>query len=272
MDEQSADPGFAEPVEGVGRWRRLRDLVVVAVCAVLVAGALLAVGRLVGDDGGVPTSGSGGHVVARPAGSGGGPLEVSGTGVGGQRFGTDADEVVAAVSARLGKPDVTMAPQRYARIPGNRGWFEDGDDPLSPSWRHRVVSVRCWQALCLVFGGAAPDALRLRGWELADHPRWAEQSELEQPDLMGPDVRLAGSGVRLGDSWTTLHAAYPDTVVTGAEGASVAVGRAPWAGVSDGAAAWRLSGQWDYTHPHRAPSDAVVVRLSGGDGPEPGCC
>ena len=137
MDEQSADPGFAEPVARVGRWRRVRDLVAVAVCAVLVAVALLAVGRLLSDDGRDASSGpGGGHVVARPAGSGAGPVEVSGTGVDGQRFGADADEVVAAVSARLGEPDLSVAPRRYVRIPGNRGWFEDGGDPLSPSWRH----------------------------------------------------------------------------------------------------------------------------------------
>jgi hypothetical protein len=52
----------------------------------------------------------------------------------------------------------------------------------------------------------------------------------------------------------------------------VAVHDTPWTGVFDGVAGWRLSGSWDYTHPFRAPADAVVTRLSGDEGPQPGCC
>jgi hypothetical protein len=52
----------------------------------------------------------------------------------------------------------------------------------------------------------------------------------------------------------------------------VAVKNTPWADVSDGAAGWRLSGQWDHTRPSQAPDGAVVTRLSGDEGPEPGCC
>ena len=91
-------------------------------------------------------------------------------------------------------------------------------------------------------------------------------------DLPRSDVRLAGTGIRLGDSWERLHAAYPDVVVSGAEGSTVAVRNTPWAVVFDGVAGWRLSGPWDYTHPARAPAGAVVTRLSAGEGPEPGCC
>ena len=91
-------------------------------------------------------------------------------------------------------------------------------------------------------------------------------------DLQLPDVRLADTGIGLGDSWKRLHAAYPRTVVTGAEGASLAVQKTPWPGIFDGVAGWRLSGIWDFERPTHVPGGAVVTRLSGGQGPEPGCC
>lgn len=201
-----------------------------------------------------------------PTLAGDGPLEVSGAGVGTQPFGTDADEVVAALTARFGEPDRAVGPLRYVRIRGSDRWFETAGDPLSPSWRYPVAAETCWDALCLVLGGDDADTLRLRGWVLAE-PGFAMPA-----DPPRPDVRLAGTGLRLGDTWTRLHAAYPDTVVHGAEGASLAVVDTPWPGFTDGAAAWRLSGTWDYRHPTRAPAGAVVIRLSGGEGPEPGCC
>ena len=191
----------------------------------------------------------------------GGQLEVSGSGVGRQPFGTDADEVVAAVTARFGEPARAEGPARYSRIPGHDGWFEVAEDPISPSWQYAVVSVACWSALCLIFGGHDADSVQLRGWELDLVP--GQQS---------PDVHLAGTGIRLGDTWKKLHAAYPDAVVGGAEGASLAVQNTPWPGIFDGVAPWRLSGVWDYTRPHHVPPGAVVTRLSGGEGPEPGCC
>ena len=175
-----------------------------------------------------------------------GPLEVSGTGVGEQPFGTDAEGVVAEVTARFGEPDRTVGPQRYTRIQGSDRWYETADDPLSPSWGHPVFAETCWAALCLVLGGAEPDSLQLRGWVLAE-PGYAKPH-----DPPRPDVRLAETGLRLGDSWKRLHAAYPGTVVHGAEGASLAVIDTPWPGFTDGVAAWRLSGNWDYTHPTRA--------------------
>ncbi len=112
--------------------------------------------------------------------------------------------------------------------------------------------------------------MRLRGWELAQHRRWSGFEELQ--DVRDPDVRLADTDIRLGDSWRRLHAAYPSTVVRGAEGASLAVLDTPWTTVSDGAAGWRLSGRWDPARPTHVPGGAVVTRLSGGEGPQPGCC
>ncbi|MGZ8738222.1 MAG: hypothetical protein ACXWW7_13735, partial [Nocardioides sp.] len=99
--------------------------------------------------------------------------------------------------------------------------------------------------------------------------RWSEYAGV---DATSPEVTLAGTGIRLGDSWKALHAAYPSTGVAGAEGNSLAVADTPWEGIFDGAAAWRLSGEWDFEHPTTAPSDATVSRISAGEGPEPGCC
>ena len=249
--------------------RRTQGLIALAASVAVVAGGLVGVSRLLADDrcrGRRVARG----VRRRTAGVVGGPLDVSGSGVGTQPFGTDADEVLAAVGARFGEPDLTLGPQRYVRIPGSGAWFEDADDPLSPSWQYPITSVTCWETLCLVFGGEAVDTLQLRGWELAQHRRWSGFEE--RKDLHSPDVRLVGTGIRLGDSWKRLHAAYPGTVVGGAEGASVAVHNTPWTGVFDGVAGWRLSGQWDYAHPTEAPAGAVVTRLSGGEGPQPGCC
>lgn len=198
------------------------------------------------------------------------PLEVSGSGVGSLDFGSNAEEVVSAVSAELGEPDLTVGPLRFSRIRGHEGWFQDADDAISLSWGYPVASVSCWRVLCLVMGGQDQESLQLRGWELAEQPRWSEFEAVANPQL--PDIRLAETGIRLGDPWAELHTAYPATEIQGAEGASVAVRGTPWAGISDGAAAWRLSGTWDHRHPATAPDGAVVTRLSGGEGPQPGCC
>lgn len=269
------------PVDAIlvgGRRRRLaqrrRTALAVVASVVVVAGTIAGVARLVADDGdGRSLDPAGDATSASTGGSdpASGRLAVSGAGVGTQAFGADADEVVAAVTDRLGSPDVTVGPTRYARIPGDDRWYEDAGDPISPSWAYPVLSVSCWHDLCLLFGGEQADALVLRGWELAETGRWAASGVVPR-GAERSDVRLAGSGIRLGDSWEELHAAYPGTVVGGGEGASLVVDEAPWEGIFDGVGAWRLSGEWDYTHPTRAPEGAVVTRLSGGEGPEPGCC
>lgn len=272
MDEQQAQVEYDEPVAAAGRPRRplrTRGILAVVASGLLMAGALVGSFWLLtdGDRAPSPAPSSGTSVSSDAVADG--PLGVSGTGVGAHPFGTDADQVVADVTALLGDPDLAAEPRRYHRIRGSDGWFEDGDDPISPSWRYPVAATTCWDRLCLVLGGNDVDALELRGWELTEH---GDRSGEEVQDREVPDVRLAGSGIRLGDSWERLHAAYPDTIVAGAEGASLAVGRTPWAGIFDGAAEWRLSGQWDHTRPHQSPPGAAVTRLSGGEGPEPGCC
>lgn len=259
--------------DGAERGNRTGVALVVAACLAVVAGGFVGITRLVADDGQGRPPGSAGTQTARSTtqpSSPEGPLEVSGSGVGTHPFGTDADDVLAVLTTRLGEPDLTLGPQRYFRIAGHDGWFEEVDDPISPSWHYPVASVACWRVLCVIFGGSEAGVLQLRGWELAQYRRWSEFEQMK--DLHLPEVRLTGSGIRLGDSWERLHAAYPNTVVGGAEGASLAVHTTPWPGVSDGAAGWRLSGQWDFAHPTRAPESAVVTRLSGGEGPEPGCC
>ncbi len=259
--------------------RRTRGLVAVVATLAVVAGGVVGVGRLLDDHRTVSPAPSPGPATGGPAPTEdpppsvtptARPLVVSGSRVGGSALGTDADTVLADLTSRLGDPDLTVGPQRYVRIAGSQGWFADGSDPLSASWQHRTTSVACWGALCVTFGGADTDSLLLRGWELSEVNRWADYERVEDP--RSPDVRLAGSGLGLGDSWKKLHAAYPGTGIGGGEGSSVVVQGTPWAGVSDGVGAWRLSGAWDYTRPGRAPVGAVVTRLSGGEGPELGCC
>ena len=197
-------------------------------------------------------------------------LEVSGEGVAGVDFGTAIDAANAVLIDRLGQPDATVGPERYSRTEGEEGWYEFGGDPISLSWDYRVVSVSCWGGFCALFGGDAAENLALRGWELADFNRWYSSPA---PDDTGqPDVRLEGTGITLGDSWKKLKQAYPDIVSGGAEGGTLGVSNTPWPAIFDGAAEWRLSGYWDYEHPSKVPADSVVTRLSGGEGPEPGCC
>ncbi|MGD9961004.1 hypothetical protein [Nocardioides sp.] len=242
-----------------GGRRRTRGLLLLAVCAVVVGVGVLGLTRVLADDTG---PGSAAPPSPSPATPMGGSITVSGSGVGTLAFGTDAEEVVAVLTERLGDPDRRNGPQRYFRIRGSEGWFEDAADPISPSWHYPVTSQTCWDALCVIFGGDQPQTLQLRGWVLAGEPT----------QETGVDVRLAGSGVGLGDPWRRLHAAYPGTTINGGEGASLTVRDTPWSGIFDGVGEWRLSGQWDFTHPNHAPAGSRLIRLSGGDGPEPGCC
>lgn len=255
---------------GARRLRRARQassVLAVAAAVAVVAAGLVGIRHLVADAGPEPSSPPtpSSTVDAPPAGQ----LEVSGAGIGRQRFGTDAGAVLARVTARLGDPDRTVGPRRFFHQPGGGdAWFESADDPFSPSWRYPAESESCWRTLCLVFGGEGTGTLRLRGWALTTQRPWAAPRHGGRAQ---PDVRLAGSGIRLGDPWTKLHTAYPETVVAGGEGASVIVRNTPWP-VPDGVLGWRLSGAWDHTHQDRAPDGAVVTRLTGGEAPQPGCC
>ena len=254
--------------------RRTRDAVAVAAAVAVVVGAgVVGAHGLLSDDAGPGPS------LPAPVGT---PSEsptpvaprtvaVSGSGVGTQPFGADADQVRTAVTARLGDPDLSVGPERSARVAGSDRWVRDGADPMSPSWRYPVASVSCWGGFCLLFGGDDADSLRFRGWEVSRQSRWTRSGDAATA-AQDIDVRLGGSRIGLGDTWADLHAAYPATTVGGGEGASLVVHHTPWPGISDGVGAWRLSGSWDYQRPNHVPADAVITRLSAGEGPEPGCC
>src|SRR4051794_15891108 len=236
MDQRSTEPENLEPVGGAGRrgrpGRRATALVAVAAAVAVAVGGVAGVSLLGADEAPGATADRAATASGTSTPVADGSLEVSGSGVGTQPFGTDADDVLAAAVDRFGEPDRSTGPQRYARIAGSAAWFEDADDPLSPSWRYPVTDVTCWGAFCLVFGGDRADALGLRGWERAPY---GDGSEATDPAAgPEPDVRLAGTGIRLGDSWQRLRAAYPGVVAGGAEGASLAVHHLPWAAISDG--------------------------------------
>jgi hypothetical protein len=251
--------------------RRARAAVAVAAAVAVVVGAGVVGARdLLSDDAGRTVPAPAGPTSASTPPARNLALAVSGAGVGAEPFGADADQVRAAVTERLGAPDLALGPEQYSHVAGTGRWVRDGADPMSPGWRYRVTSVSCWGGFCVIFGGDDAASLRFRGWELSTHNRWAPSGGAETASPIG--VRLAGSGVGLEDGWEKLHAAYPHTTGGGGEGASLVVKDTPWPGISDGVGAWRLSGAWDYQHPSHVPANAVVTRLSAGEGPEPGCC
>ena len=228
--------------------RGTQRVVAVAACVALIAGGAIGFNRFLADD----VRGPSPDVATEPptpsptpsATPSGTPVSgsvgVSGSAVGGQAFGTDEDTAVTAITTRLGVPDLVFGPREYSRIAGQEGWYDDPADTLSLSWQYRTMSASCWGQLCLIFGGEDADSLKLRGWELAVVSRWSDESV--DTDTPAPDVRLAGTGIRLGDSWKRLHEAYPDTVPGGGEGSSLVVNNTPWPGIFDGVAEWRLSG------------------------------
>ena len=250
--------------------------VVVAVEGPLVAAGAAGLGRLVAQDSAGTSSATAGSpsvpsvtpaAPARSTRTATRPLAVSGVGVGRQRFGAGADAVVAAVSARLGEPDATGTPQRYVRIAGADGWFEDGGDPISPSWRHRFTSVTCWDVLCLVFGGADRKGLRLRGWVLAERGG----AGVEQP-LHPVDVHLAGTGLRLGDR---RERGTPGLPWDGRRGRGGRLGHCPRDPLARGVRRGRRLAALGCVGLH--PSGTGACRCPGdpalrGEGPEPGCC
>ncbi|MFN8196108.1 MAG: hypothetical protein U0R80_17735 [Nocardioidaceae bacterium] len=258
--------------------QRHTRLVALVATAVLALAGTTACEQQVADDRPAAGSEPAGGATASPAGQEATPLTVSGSGVEDLPFGADVDEVLNAVAGRFGGPDFTAGPEHYFRIEGSDDWFEVQDDPISPSWQFPMTSLACWAvqgaerpgALCLVFGGDDASSLRLRGWELSSYQRWPGFDALGADELA--DVRLADTGIGLGAGWKQLRTAYPDIAVHGAEGASLGVQDLPWDGISDGVAAWRLSGTWNFQDPTHVPRGAVVTRLSAGDGPEPGCC
>ncbi len=195
------------------------------------------------------------------------PLTASDVGLGDWAFGDPAEATVAAMGRRLGEPDVDTGWETLQRLDGRDGWYAD-DDPISPTWDHRMFRAVCWQALCGIFGGDTEATATFRGWTLSVWGRWGGG----EVDAAEPAVRLTGSGLRLGDTWADFRAAYPHAKPGGGEGASLVIDHPPWPGIFDGVGGWRLDGFWDFERPSYAPDDARITRMSAGEGPEPGCC
>jgi len=177
----------------------------------------------------------------------------------------------------FGPSDSDSGPEEFHRLAGdppagasaNDFYRDPGDDWLGEHWEWRWHRLVCWDTLCLNLGGVANDQLALTGWQLqaANYDvAWQPGVEL---DPGSADVALADTGIRLGSSWADVQAAYPGVVAAGGEGNSLWVRQLPWEAISG---QWRLSGHWDSRRPEFAPEDAQLILLSGGSGPELGCC
>ena len=145
MSKQPTDAEYAERVAGAGgrrrAVRRTQGFFALAASVAVVAGGLVGLNRLPSDDAPGSSSDAASNASAPSASVVVGPLDVSGSGVGTQSFGTDAADVLAAVTARFGEPDLTVGPRRYFRLPDSDAWYEAADDPLSPSWQYPITSV-----------------------------------------------------------------------------------------------------------------------------------
>lgn len=196
-------------------------------------------------------------------------LSASATGLGPWDFGEPATSVLPEMDEWFGSSDIDTSWLEFHRLPGYDGWFEG--DQLSGSWAYPVFRAVCWQALCALFGGTSSGVAAFRGWELSTFHYWGDGYR-EVEDSSEPRIALEASEIQLGDTWTDFHEAYPSAVPGGGEGGSLVIDNPPWPGVFDGVWGWRMSGQWDFQRPKYAPPDATITRMSGGEGPEPGCC
>lgn len=196
-------------------------------------------------------------------------LTADDTGLGPWRFGSPFAEVYAGMKTWFDAPDFETGWTRYHRFGRQPGWFAEQGDPISLSWGYEYVRLACWEALCAIFGGASPAAGTFLGWELSKWRRWDSYAEV---DTSEPPVALAGSQIGLGDTWADFSAAYPDATLGVGEGNGIVIDNPPWPGIFDGVWAWRLEGAATNGDVSQAPPGAKIVRMSGGEGPEPGCC
>jgi hypothetical protein len=201
------------------------------------------------------------------------PLQLAGDGVGVAKFGEDAQRSLESLSEKLGSPsedtgwedflpESEVEGTEYAAVAGQ---YYESDDNLGPAWGYAVHRKVCWDTLCVRLGGESQETAQLRGWE------WNTE-DYQPPTATVSNAQLAGTGIQLGSTWEELQAAYPGVVAGRAEGGALAVDNRPWDGFFDGVSEWRLSGTSIQEQPNYAPPDAQVVRLSAGDGPQPGCC
>lgn len=201
------------------------------------------------------------------------PLQLSGDSVGVARFGEDAERSLASLSEKLGSPSEDTGWEEFlpeSEVEGTEyaavaGQYYQSDDNLGPAWGYAVHRKVCWETLCVRLGGESQETAQLRGWE------WNTEDYLP-PTATVSNAELAGTGIQLGSTWEELQAAYPGVVAGRAEGGALAVDNRPWDGFFDGVSEWRLSGTSAQEQPNYAPPDAQVVRLSAGEGPQPGCC
>jgi hypothetical protein len=201
------------------------------------------------------------------------PLQLSGDSVGVARFGEDAGRSLASLSEKLGSPSEDTGWEEFlpeSEVEGTEyaavaGQYYQSDDNLGPAWGYAVHRKVCWETLCVRLGGESQETAQLRGWE------WTTEDYLP-PTATVSNAELAGTGIQLGSTWEELQAAYPGVVAGRAEGGALAVDNRPWDGFFDGVSEWRLSGTSAQEQPNYAPPDAQVVRLSAGEGPQPGCC
>ena len=196
-------------------------------------------------------------------------LTANDEGLGEWRFGDQAAPVLADMTEWFGPADYDPGWDEFVQDPADGRWYGDGADPLSPAWEHRFFRVACWQSLCSLFGGPSEAEATFRGWELSRWQAWNGYADVDESE---PRIALEGSGIQLGDTWSDFREAYPQAVAGGGEGNSLVIDNPPWPGIFDGVWAWRLDGTWDSNRPRYAPGDSVITRMSGGTGPEPGCC
>jgi hypothetical protein len=196
-------------------------------------------------------------------------LKADGGGLGEWQFGDPAAPVLAGMTEWFGPPDYDPGWDEFEQGASDGRWYGDGQDPLSPAWEHPFFRVACWQSLCSLFGGPSEADATFRGWELS---RWQAWNGYADVDASEPRIALAGSGIQIGDTWSDFTDAYPQAAPGGGEGNSLVIDNPPWPGIFDGVWAWRLDGVWDPAQPMQAPADSEITRMSGGTGPEPGCC
>jgi hypothetical protein len=196
-------------------------------------------------------------------------LTADNTGLGPWEFGSPFGRAYNEMETWFDAPDIDTAWTRYHRIGGESGWFAQRNDVISPSWDHEYVRVACWEALCAIFGGPSPASGTFRGWELSKWHYWGDYAEVNPNE---PPIVLKGSQIGLGDSWTDFSAAYPDATLGLGEGNSIVIDNPPWPGIFDGVWAWRLEGAAMNGDVSQVGPDTKIVRMSGGEGPEPGCC
>lgn len=196
-------------------------------------------------------------------------LTTNDDGLGEWQFGDTAAPALADMTEWFGQPDYDPGWDEFVQNPADGRWYAGGVDPLAPAWEHRFFRVACWQSLCSLFGGPSEAKATFRGWELSRWQSWNGYADVDESE---PRIALEGSGIQIGDTWSDFKEAYPQAVPGGGEGNSLVIDNPPWPGIFDGVWAWRLEGAWDPNRPRNAPADAAITRMSGGTGPEPGCC